>query len=259
MIRKPSVVPPVRSPLQKHWQGTEGAHDVMTLPVLQAMATAGDTIREHGVCAFDGPPGLSKTFAAKSVAERLKIDWHYEEAALTQGLRRIYQRHLEHMGKLFDPRWRASDAEDAFLEAICEKEGVLIIDEVHREGHIGMEVVRFGITQPSNRTSFILIGHKLDALFAANPALDSRARREHFRPLSDQECREALRQYDDVFVDAPDSVLDPIVLFSSGYFRQMAQVLQEIRRLKTDRRKLSATLVKEAIEATRRERRPRAA
>jgi DNA polymerase III delta prime subunit len=254
MIKRPRiVVPPLVVTPDKHWVGTKGAHDVMTTPFMQALATAGETIRGNGVCAFEGEPGLSKTFTALTAAEQLGIPGAYLEAGNAHSIRRVYEMFLRTLEWPHDPTWLAGDFEDAFLAATSAFKRLLVIDEIHRYGHAAIEIVRYAITNPKNKTSFIIVGHKLEPLLAAEPALASRARREKFRPLSRDECLEALREYDDVFKGASEAVLDPIALFSDGRFRGMAQVLAELRLLMADgRRALTATIVKEAIEATRR-------
>jgi hypothetical protein len=257
VIKRPRVVVPRPGAIpEKHWVGTAGARDVMTTPFVEALATAGETIREHGVCAFEGEPGLGKTFTALTAAEQLGIPSYYEESGITRSIGRIYQRHLLALKWPYDPDWKAGELEDAFIAATSEHDKLLIIDEIDRQGRLGMEIIRYRMTDPSNKTTFIMVGYQLGPMFASNPAMASRARREQFRPLSRDECLEGLRTYDDIFVDAADNVLDPIALFSGGHFRQMAQVLQELRRLTAaSKRKLTVANVKEAIEATRRSQR----
>lgn len=74
MIKAPKrIAVSAGPPPEKHWVGTGGASDVETPSFVRALVAAGETIAERGICAFEGEPGLGKTFAALTTAERVSI------------------------------------------------------------------------------------------------------------------------------------------------------------------------------------------
>lgn len=225
MLRRKAQVHPTSPPLpKKHWPGTLGCHDVLTAEVIAGLVKAGEAVREHGICALYGPPGTSKTFTALTLAERLGIPFRYLEPARVSekaGVIRI----LRTLEWPHNPT-KTMDALLTDLVAACAVEQVLAIDEADRVGHAGMELVRFLVAQPTNRTTFILVGYKIARLIAANPALDSRIPWRHeYRALEGEDLVAALRLYHRVFADLPEALLARIGGFSHGEFRLIAQVL----------------------------------
>lgn len=83
----------------------------------------------------------------------------------------------------FKPRDRSPELLDRMAEA-CQTTRVLVIDEADRAHDFGMEIIRYCLAQATNRTTFVLVGWKIDSLVARNPALDSRiAWRHEHQPL----------------------------------------------------------------------------
>lgn len=104
---------------------------------------------------------------------------------------------------------------------------MLAVDECDRLGHEGMELIRYAAAQKENKTTVILVGYKLDRLFAANPALDSRIpHRVPFRPSAGEDAITALRSYHPAFARATEAQLMRVTRFSDGRFRLFAQVLK---------------------------------
>lgn len=230
MIARTTLVSdfPDLPPRPKHWVGTSGAFDVETPCFLEALVAIGETIAEHGVTALHGEPGLGKSFAALSVADQLSIPYRYLEAQRVAG-KAIETLLLRALREPHDPTARRNQLLDSVARGFCREDLVLAIDECDRFGHEGMETIRYAVSQPGNKTTVILIGYKLDRLFARNPALDSRiARRVEFRPLDGEDALATLRSYHPIFEKATERHLSWIASFSGGEFRRMAQILKGI-------------------------------
>lgn len=120
------------------------------------------------------------------------------------------------------------DLEESLLGFFGQGPQVFAIDEVDRLGALGIEYLRYFLAQSTNRTTFVLIGFRLKAFLAANPAMDSRvARRVEFRPLAGKELLETLRAYHPRFA-ATDAglLLEADRAFAKGVFRRWARILE---------------------------------
>jgi Cdc6-like AAA superfamily ATPase len=228
---KPSEIEPLGQPEplpDRHWPGTDGAHDVRTRHVMEGLVRAGEAAREHSICALYGPPGLSKTYTALLLAELLNIPYRYLETKPIGGRTAFLQAVLRKLEVPFRPRDRSPELLDRMAEA-CQTTRVLVIDEADRAHDFGMEIIRYCLAQATNRTTFVLVGWKIDSLIARNPALDSRiAWRHEYQPLDHEDLIAALRAYHHLFADAPEPLLQRIGSFTEGQFRRIAQVLAAI-------------------------------
>lgn len=212
----------------KHLTGTDGARDVETDMVAEAVTLVGEAILEAGLAVLVGEPGLSKTFTSVFVAERLAIPAHYIEQRPGVRGKSIELDLLTALGVEHDPRDHRRDLQDALVDA-CSIRRAVIIDEADRLGAEGVDVLRYVWTQPGNATAFIFVGFRVELLLAANPALDSRAdRRARFRPLRLDETIPALRAYHPTFERAPESLLVRVHGMTGGKFRVIAQLLKQI-------------------------------
>lgn len=245
---------------KKHWPGTRGSHDVLTLELTAGLVTAAEAVGAHGICALYGPPGLSKTFTALTLAERLGIPYRYLEPA-GGGKKATVIRMLRALGWPHD----ATNTTDVLIDALvvaCAVERVFVIDEADRVGHEGMELVRYLLAQASNHTTFVLVGYRIDRLIAANPALDSRiAWRHEYHALEGEDLIEAMRAYHAAFAPLDEPLLARIGAFSHGEFRRIAQVLAGILARTPAGKAPSVTdrLLDEVFEASGRAWRARAA
>lgn len=212
----------------KHLPGTDGARDVQTNQAAKATQMIGEAIEEAGLAGLSGESGLGKTHTVLTVAEHLAIQCHYLEQRPGVRGKSVEIDLLNAVGVDHDPREPRSELQDLLVEA-CATPRVVISDEADRVGAEGVELIRYLWTQPTNKTAFILVGHRLDMLLATNPALDTRLeRRVLFRPLDLEAGVAALRAYHAIFERAPEAILIRAHAMSGGRFRLMAQLLKQI-------------------------------
>jgi hypothetical protein len=179
-----------------------------------------------GLAVLSGEPGLGKTFTVRSIAERLAIPAHYYEARRAHG-KTIETDLLLAIGVDFDPRDLRVELQDRIVEA-CQERRVIMIDEADRIGEEGIDILRYVWTQGGS-TAFVFVGHKVDRMLAANPALDSRIECPvRYQPLSVEDTVAALPEYHDVYRGASEGTLVRLHALTGGSFRRIAQLTRHV-------------------------------
>lgn len=225
--RVPAPVP------DRHWRSLPAATrrllpDVRTGQFEKAELAIGEAVGEHGLVGLTGRPGLGKTFVALATADRLSIPSVYHEIPKAHGDVYQLERLLDSLGVTYDPRSRSGDLADDLADA-CEAERLIVLDELDRWGADGIDFIRYAWSQPSNRATFVFVGHRLGRLLKLNPALDSRIDRlVSFAPLPHDEAIAAMRSYHPVFIAAAAGVLVRAHELTGGVFRNIARLLNQI-------------------------------
>jgi hypothetical protein len=211
---------------KKHLSGTAGAADVSTRFVTRGLAAIADIIQLGAFGAFTGDPGLSKTYVAITGCEAAKVRRVFFEVPdrpvgkqLEQGLV------LAMFGSVDRSATRAALQEK--IRGWFEVPGLLALDEAKRLGVEGVETLRYLASGPSSRAAILFVGSDLDPLFKRNEALRDRiARPLEFKPLTQKEMLEAVRQYHPFFADATQDLATVYSEYAKGRFRRWARLLE---------------------------------
>ena len=143
--------PDIATALPKHWIGTAGARDVKTEYFKRALVAAHQAIKDCGLLALEGEPGLGKTFAIMSVAERLHFPYHYLECP--PGIPRRFRvvAILRVIGWPHDPQESLAILLDDLVAACASEKRVLVWTRFTAGAR--MESISSGICGASPRTS----------------------------------------------------------------------------------------------------------
>jgi hypothetical protein len=219
------VPPPVGG--GKHLPGTDGAADVVTRYVTQGLAAIRDIIVLGAFGAFTGPPGLSKTFVAKTGCELANVRYRYFETPdKPVGKQLEIALTLAFMGSV-DRRMTRAELQEGLREWL-EKPGLAVLDEAHRLGLEGVETIRYLASGPENKTAILFVGHDLGPLLKRHKALESRiARPLAFKPLSAKEMLVAVKDYHPFFGGAKEDLLETVQTeYGKGNFRRWAMLFE---------------------------------
>lgn len=257
---------PIRHPVptprpDRHWRGLpaelrSSLPDVPTSSYAEAEIAIVETVMERGLAALTGDNGLGKTFCALSIAERLAVEAVYHEVSPTGGKTEL-MRLLAAVAADYDPRETSGELLERLRKACTEKPRLIVLDELDRWGSKGVDNIRYVWTDPACQTAFVFVGHKIDHLLGANPALDSRVeRRVPFRPLEVEEGPAVMKAYHPIFAKAGEALLSRAYDMTGGKFREIAQLLNElIKQGSPTSPKLTAGELSAAWRATGRARR----
>lgn len=243
----------------RHWRSLPEATrrrlpDVRTGLYEQAQLAIGEAVREQGLVAFTGQPGLGKTFTTLATAARLSIGVTYHEIPKAHGDVFQLESLLDDLDVTYDVRSRSGDLADRLVDA-CAEERLIVLDELDRWGADGIDFIRYAWTQPTNLATFVFVGHRVGRLLKLNPALDSRVDRlVRFVPLSHDEAITSMRTYHPIFNTAAPGVLVRAHELTRGVFRDIAKLLNQILlSAETDEQKLTHALLEDAWRNTGRD------
>jgi Cdc6-like AAA superfamily ATPase len=202
--------------------------------------------------ALIGEPGLGKTHAVKTAAERARTPFYYIECAPRVRGRQQILAMLRALDWPHDPTDSPATLIGDLAAAFASKDQVLALDEADRWGTEGVSLIRYLWSQPDCRTTIIFVGENIGQLIAANPALDSRIEhRVTFHPLDLDQTRQALRAYHRVFDVKDDRLLTRVHRLTHGQFRLIAILLRRVlTEADGDEPSLTSELLERAWRAT---------
>ena len=226
----------------KHWPGTDGARDVMT-PQVQLVLEAGTLAHRHGeMVALFGASGTGKSFAAKTLCERIS-GWHYINVAGQvsgyDGLHRIL-RSIETTQHAYDPTLRShmlSGRVTQLLQGRADVHAqvaastgagkVLVLDDADdMEDPFVREVIHL---QTVARFGLVLVGCDLQGLLKRHEMMDTRCgTRIPFGPMTSGVLIARLAAWHDLFARTDPRILRYLnEAVGHGNFRRWADILRK--------------------------------
>lgn len=181
-----------------------------------------------GIIAVNGPPGVGKTFATRTVLERSDLPVHWVDMPDTPKGKEASARVFAAVtGRRPPARMTEYALTEETVDVLDGLRAALVIDEAQNMTRGALRQVRYLHDRPSTRALLILVGSGVTTAVATVPELHSRvARTVNIGELSAAQLRDLLPTLHPLYANTPAGVLSDLARYAKGNLRRWTRIIE---------------------------------
>ncbi len=206
-----------------------GRSEVLETPGLRELRIAVTQLFDSGgIIAVNGPPGVGKTYATRTVLEHAGFPVHWVDMPDTPKGKEASARVFAAVtGRRPPVRMTEYALTEETVDVLDGLRAALVIDEAQNMTRGALRQVRYLHDRPSTRALLILVGSGVTTAVAAVPELHSRvARTVNIGELSATQLRDLLPHLHAIYANTPATVLGDLARYAKGNLRRWTRIVE---------------------------------